>query len=289
MRHVAMRLDDDRLLPEVLGAAIVHPLALLLTVIGLAAASAVIVTIAQTSGGFWIDQVMPKAERMFSIERIVHVFTKDGVVDLLVAALKATLLLATAATGLAPALSKLRSIFGLPASQLLEASWAPLVAAAPRLLLALLVLAAIDVVIMRKRHFGRLRMSMDELKREHKEDEGDPYVRGRRNRTPGAHAVAFWPAIVVNPTHIAVAIRYRKKTDKAPRVTAKGKGKQADLIRELAARHGIPIVRDVALARLMHKKVKVGREVPAEVFRAVASVLATVYRLTGRPPGTGID
>ena len=96
-------------------------------------------------------------------------------------------------------------------------------------------------------------------------------------------------ALVVNPTHIAVAIRYRKKSDRAPRVTAKGKGKQAEIMRELAVRHGVPIVKDVPLARLMHRKIKVGREVPAETFRAVAAVLATVYRLTGRVPGTGSE
>ena len=296
VRHVGMNLDDERLLPEVFGAAVAKPVTLILTVLALGAASAIIVTLAQTRGGFWLSLLAPTGERMFSLSKVTHVFTKDGVVDIGVATLKAALLLGVAWTTVSPAVRQLRGMLYLPASQLLEASWAPVVSCLPRLFLALIALAALDVFITRRRYFGRMRMTKDELKREHKEEEGDPYVRARRKRkhremVQGRVAVEVprADALVVNPTHIAVAIRYRKKNDKAPRVTAKGKGVQAQLMRELAAKHGVPIVRDVALARLMHKKVKVGREVPAEVFRAVAAVLATVYRLTGRPPGTGND
>jgi flagellar biosynthesis protein FlhB len=87
---------------------------------------------------------------------------------------------------------------------------------------------------------------------------------------------------VVNPTHVAVAIRYRPGEDAAPRVTAKGKGRLADIMRELAREHGIPIIEDIPLARLLYRRVKVGRTVPAETYRAVAAILAFVYRVLGR-------
>ena len=91
-------------------------------------------------------------------------------------------------------------------------------------------------------------------------------------------------ALLVNPTHIAIALRYRKDEGRAPKVTAKGKGVLAEHMRDLAREHGIPIVEDIPLARLLYKKVKVGREIPAATYKAVATILAFVYRATGRGP-----
>ncbi|HEY4221150.1 MAG TPA: EscU/YscU/HrcU family type III secretion system export apparatus switch protein, partial [Myxococcota bacterium] len=127
-----------------------------------------------------------------------------------------------------------------------------------------------------------------------KEDEGDPMIKGRRRRKHrellrgSVHKeVPRADAIVVNPTHIAIAIRYRKGKDKAPRVMAKGKGARADKMRELARECGVPIVKDIPLARLLYKRVRVGSQVPSETYKSVAAVLAFVYRATGRVPGTG--
>ncbi len=84
--------------------------------------------------------------------------------------------------------------------------------------------------------------------------------------------------VVTNPTHIAIALRYDRKTMQAPRIVAKGIRKNAEQIRELARQHGVPIVENKPLARLMFKYGKVGREVPAQLYAAVAEVLAYVYR-----------
>jgi type III secretion system FlhB-like substrate exporter len=134
-------------------------------------------------------------------------------------------------------------------------------------------------------------MTKEEAKREHKEEEGDPMLKGRRKKRARELAknriaieVPKADAVIVNPTHIAIAIRYRKDEGNAPRVIAKGKGVLAENIRELARAHGIPIVEDIALARLLYKRVKVGKSVPADTFRAVAAILAFVYRVTGRAP-----
>ena len=93
-------------------------------------------------------------------------------------------------------------------------------------------------------------------------------------------------ALIVNPTHIAIAIRYRKDEGAAPKVLAKGKGVLAEAMRESARSAGVPIIQDIPLARLLYKKVKIGGQVPAETYRAVAAVLALVYRLT-RPSSGG--
>jgi flagellar biosynthetic protein FlhB len=94
-----------------------------------------------------------------------------------------------------------------------------------------------------------------------------------------AVAVAKADVVVVNPTHYAVALRYDDKSDRAPLVVAKGVDEVAEKIREVARKHGVPILTRPPLARALHKAVKEGRPVPANLYKAVAEVLAYVYRL----------
>jgi flagellar biosynthesis protein FlhB len=137
-----------------------------------------------------------------------------------------------------------------------------------------------------------MRVTKQEAKRESRDEEGDPLIRGKRrgkhrelSRGRARVEVPRADALLVNPTHIAIALRYRRDEGRAPRVIAKGKGALAEYMRDLARENAIPIVQDVPLARLLYRKVKVGREVPASTYKAVAAVLAFVYRITGRAPG----
>jgi flagellar biosynthetic protein FlhB len=148
------------------------------------------------------------------------------------------------------------------------------------------VLAAVDYLLARRRMATQMRMTPDEVKRDHREQEGDPMIRGRRKqrmrelaRRRIAKAVASADVVVVNPTHYAVALRYDDKKDAAPIVVAKGVDEQAEKIRELARGHSVPVVSRPPLARALYKHVKEGRVVPANLYRAVAEVLAYVYRV----------
>jgi flagellar biosynthetic protein FlhB len=92
--------------------------------------------------------------------------------------------------------------------------------------------------------------------------------------------------VIVNPTHYAVAIRYHMDSMAAPRVVAKGRNYLALRIRQLAVQNQVPVVENVALAQALYKSVEVGQEIPAHLFRAVAEILAYIYRLmNGRLPG----
>ena len=151
---------------------------------------------------------------------------------------------------------------------------------------ALATLGAIDYILARRRISGQMKMSADELKREHKESEGDPLVRGKRKQRMKelakrrmAAAVATADVVIVNPTRYAVALRYDDKQDRAPVVVAKGVDEAAEKIREVARKHGVPVLARPPLARALHKHVKEGRAVPANLYRAVAEVLAYIYRL----------
>lgn len=150
----------------------------------------------------------------------------------------------------------------------------------------LIALAAVDYVLARRRIGSKMKMSSEEIKREHKESEGDPMLRGRRRqrmrelakrRMPAAVAKA--DVIVVNPTHYAVALRYQDGVDRAPMVVAKGTDEVAEKIREIARKHGVPVVPRPPLARALFKHVKENQAIPANLYRAVAEVLAYVYRL----------
>jgi flagellar biosynthetic protein FlhB len=147
-------------------------------------------------------------------------------------------------------------------------------------------LAGLDYLYQRWRTAAQLRMSRQEVKEEMREQEGDPQLKGaikslrhKLSRRRMTAEVAKADVIITNPTELAVALRYRAGEMSAPRVLGKGAGYVAQKIREIARENGIPIVENKPLARLLYKRVEVGREVPEALYRAVAEVLAYVYRL----------
>ena len=154
---------------------------------------------------------------------------------------------------------------------------------------ALAVLAAIEFIQAKRQLAQKMRMTPEEIKREYKEQEGDPMIRRKRrqrmreiSRRRLVTAVKSADVVVVNPTEYAVALRYRAGEDRAPKVVAKGRGAVAERIRELARTSGIPILAQPPLARLLHKVVPEGREIPSNVYHAVAEVLAYVFKLRRR-------
>ncbi len=161
-----------------------------------------------------------------------------------------------------------------------------------RLVGRLAILAAIigvaDAIIARRRFTKNIRMSKQEVKEEHRQSEGDPIIRAevrrrmtRMSRLRMMAEVAKADVVVVNPTHVAVALRYADD-DPAPVVVAKGAGYIAQRIREEAEKHKVPIRQNIPLARALHASVEIGRPIPVELYRAVAEVLAVVFRTRGR-------
>jgi type III secretion YscU/HrpY family protein len=150
---------------------------------------------------------------------------------------------------------------------------------------AFLIIGAADYMLQQKFHMKDLKMSKEEVKREYKESEGDPHIKHQRKQFHeellSHSAVANVPhadAVVVNPTHLAVAIKYDDTTMGAPTVTAKGREELAQHIRDLAAQHNIPVVQNIGLARSLYS-VDLGTEIPEELYEPVAEVLQWVYQL----------
>jgi len=154
-----------------------------------------------------------------------------------------------------------------------------------RVSLALIVIASADYGYQWWRTHRDQMMTKEEVKEEHKSTEGNPKIKAARRRRRAqskAKALAEVPkadVIVVNPTHIAVALRYDRKTMRAPKIVAKGIRLNAQKIRELGEQHQIPVVQNIPLARMLFKHGRVGSEVPAQLYSAVAEVLAWVYRI----------
>ncbi len=253
-----------------------------------AAVAPTIAVFAQTQGRIWPQLALPTLERL-SQGKLTRLLSKDFWIDLGIAFLKVAAVGGAAWLALEGELKSLRNLIGVAPVDHLELTFAPLLKAAVKVIAALSALAALDLFFTRRKFFSKLKMTKAEAKREHREEEGDPMLKGKRRRKARELAkgratveVPRADAIVVNPTHIAIAIRYRKDEGKAPRVIAKGKGQLAEIMRDLARSHGIPIVQDVPLARLLYKRVKVGGSVPADTYKAVAAILAFVYRVTKR-------
>jgi FlhB-like protein len=157
--------------------------------------------------------------------------------------------------------------------------------------LVLLVSALADVALTRRSWKNRLKMSKDEVKREHKESEGDPHVKAARERAhhelltqASIHAVKSATVVVVNPSHKAAALRYREGDDDAPTLVSKGEGALAAQIIEAARAYGVPVVQDIPLARAL-AELEVGDEIPEELYEAVAEVLRTLWEHEEAPGG----
>jgi flagellar biosynthetic protein FlhB len=158
-----------------------------------------------------------------------------------------------------------------------------------RICVALLIIAAIDVFFQKWKYIHDLKMTKQELKQERKDTEGSPEVKIRIRRIQIAMAkkrmlqeVPKASVVLVNPTHVAVALRYESKTMDAPIMVAKGADHIAEKIREVARAYGVPIVRKPELARTIYATVKPGDAIPKTLYAAVAEVLAMIYRLRHR-------
>ncbi|MCC6233762.1 MAG: EscU/YscU/HrcU family type III secretion system export apparatus switch protein [Verrucomicrobiales bacterium] len=155
-----------------------------------------------------------------------------------------------------------------------------------RVLFSLGVIAVIDYGYQFYKTQQDLMMTKEELKEEVKHSEGNPQMKGRMRRRAQALSkrkmlqdVATADVVVTNPTHLAVALRYDRKTMRAPKIVAKGSRLNALRIREIATQNQVPILENKPLARMMFKHGRVGAEIPANLYAAVAEVLAWVYRV----------
>lgn len=267
-------------------------LAPVLIVLAVAAVAAPLVI-----GGFVFSGKLlePKGERLNPLKGIARLFSAPALVELGKVLIVTVLL---ACVGGWYVYSHLEEFAGLAheglAAGLSHFGW--MLALAFALMVATLALtSAIDVPFQLFHHRSKLKMTLEEIKKEAKETEGDPHVKGRIRqqqrevaRRRMMAAVPKADVVVTNPTHFAVALKYMEGRHRAPVVVAKGADAVAEKIKEIARSAGVPQLEAPPLARALHRHVELGDEIPAALYTAVAQVLAYVFQLrnfsAGRAP-----
>jgi flagellar biosynthetic protein FlhB len=271
------------------GAALaVAPLACSLMLLGIIAAAG--------QGGIHIatKTLMPKFSRLNPFSGLKRSLGPKAWWEAIKALVKTVILAAvlySAMRGLVPLLMASGS---MPVGSLLGAVGQAVLSLVRTASLAGLAMAALDFFVVRRRTNKQLRMTKQEVKEEHKRSEGDPHVksaiRSRQMAMSRNRMMSDLPnadVVLVNPTHVAVALRYEPSKG-APRVIAKGAGAVAAKIREVAMSHRIPLVQDVPLARALHSTCDIGTEIPPDLYGAVARVLAFVLGLKARGSAAGL-
>lgn len=258
------------------------PLALSMMLIGVAAFS--------SQGGLFLatKAAKPKWKKLNPLPGIKRMFGSHGFGEAGKALFKAIVFSLLAAWAIWDLVTVMTAGGAMPLGMATHLTWEALIRLL-RICAAMgLVFAAADYALKRHQVMKNVRMSHQEIKQENKQSEGDPHQKGHRRSQQLAMSrnrmmadVASADVVLVNPTHVAVALRYKQGTG-APQVVAKGAGLIAARIRELAEENRVPLVRDVPLARALHASCNVGDRVPPEMYEAVARVLAFVFGLRAR-------
>ena len=268
-----------------------------LTVFGLAAGPALagafvgaaLASVAVAGFHFHPDQVVPKLERVDPFAGFKRLFSLKQAAEVLkglaVAAILGTLLWNAVEDGVGIALVAV-TIDGVGAMTALVAVLVPTLV---RGLGVLAVLGAADYALSRRKHVRELMMTKEDVKQEHKQSEGDPHAKAKRKAIGrqlamggAARGVQKATAVVVNPTHLAVALRYDEAECDAPYIVAKGQETDALNLKREAKDLGIPVIKDIPLARsLIHYDV--GEEVPEELYQAAAAVLKVALEKADHP------
>ncbi|MGQ8366406.1 flagellar biosynthesis protein FlhB [Glaciecola sp. 1036] len=243
---------------------------------------------------FTWSSAAPKASRLSPIQGFKRMFGKDAIVELLKAIGKVSVIVGMALLALNifkdEALHLDIELYPLNLFHALDMiEWAFLL-----LCCGMIPIALIDVPYQRHKHNKELKMTLQEVKDERKNAEGDPAVKSRVRRLQYQSAanrmmqeVPNADVIITNPTHYSIAVQYDQQGERAPVVVAKGVDELAFHIRKIATAHEVPIVESPALARAIYYATEVNHEVPQKLFMAVAQVLAYVYQLKAFKSGKG--
>jgi flagellar biosynthetic protein FlhB len=259
---------------------------LTLPVLGAVAVGAILATYVQVGSVFSLEPFKPQLSRLNPLSNLKQLFGSKALVELaksLVKVIGLGLVAGDALWSFAPRI--LSTLLRAPEHALalvgqcfLTIAW--------RAGLVMVVVAAADYLYQRWSYFKRLRMTKEEVKREQKEGEGDPQHKAERQRLHREmlqqqmfERTREADCVIINPQHVAVAIKYDREQMNAPQVIASGRGLVAAKIRQLARQAGVPLVRNVPLARAL-VELELDDEVPGELYEAVAEVLRFVYRLS---------
>ncbi len=275
--------------------------AMALTGLGICVVFALIVTAVAllgtlASGGwvFSLKPVIPDLTRLSPLAGLQGLVSKKKLAEVAKMSFIMVFILALAAAFIHATLPSVAQLVLQPSVGGLARMFEWLLAGCGLLLAVILLVALVDVPLQGFLHRSELKMSLKEMRDEHKESEGNPQMKGHRRQKAreiaqrkSVQAVPRADFILMNPTHYAVAIKYDEQAMNAPRVIAKGADLLAFKIRDVAKAHDVPVLQSPALARALYAHAELDQDIPASLYTAVAQVLAYIYRLRAALRGEG--
>lgn len=268
------------------GQAVLCTLTIAGPVMGLALVLGVMGQLLQVGFHVTAESLTPQLARMNPVEGAKRIFSKRALMELLKACLKIGIVGYVAYLAVRNDIGKLPALLWMEPVQAAAFAMGLVGKMGIWIGLCMLVVAAIDYFYQRREYEDSIKMSIQDIKDELKQTEGDPHVRSairaRQRQLAQSRMMQAVPSadvVITNPTHIAIALKYDANSMTAPIIVAKGAEFLAFRIREIAQEHSVPIVENPPLARALYDIGQVGREIPVELYQAVAEVLAYVYRL----------
>jgi len=260
-------------------------LKIVLPFLGLIALLAFAVGFLQTGPIFSGDPLKPQPRRLNAIENFKNMFKMTTFVELLKNIAKMIVIFWIAYLVIADSLREVVLTVTATPEQAMQVGSHVVAVFLAKVFVIFIMIAIIDFMVQRWQYKKQLRMTKEEVKREYKQDEGDPLIKSARRQLHRELAmsdvreqVRTSDVVVTNPTELAVAIKYDEKEMIAPQITAKGQRLFADMIREIADEVGVPIISNPPLAWTLIE-LEIGDEIPEEIYAAVAGILVYVYRI----------
>ncbi|MCC8393220.1 flagellar type III secretion system protein FlhB [Paraburkholderia sp. MMS20-SJTR3] len=277
---------DTRQVMAGAGAAAREGLYTLLPILALTGAAALLAPLALGGWQLSAKGLEPKFNRLNPIEGLGRIFSINGPIQLGMSIVKTLVVGLIGGNAIWNRREEMLALATQPLPVAL-ANGAHLIAVCCGMTVAgMFAVAALDVPYQIWNFHKKLRMTKEEVKREHRESEGDPHIKGKIRQQQRAIArrrmmaqVPQADVVVTNPTHFAVALQYTDGEMRAPKVVAKGVNLVAARIREIAAEHNVPLLEAPPLARALYHNVELNREIPGPLYGAVAEVLAWVFQL----------
>jgi flagellar biosynthetic protein FlhB len=259
----------------------------LMPLLGTIILAAIVGNLAQTGFNFTWQPLEPDLQRVNPMQGFKRIFSMRTLFDTLRTGIKLLILGVVVYGGLKALLPHFGQMASLPPWAMLHLLVTDVAALTGKLALALGVIAVIDFGYSHREFAKKMRMSRRELKDEGKHREGDPRIRARLRelrremlkRTMALRKTRDADVVLTNPTHVAVALKYRHGEMDAPVVVGKGKGAMAAAVRKIAARHGIPVVQNPSLARALYAAADIDQQIPERLFTDVARIMVWVLAM----------
>ena len=245
-----------------------------------------IINFAQVGFVFSMEKLSPSLGKLNPLEGLKRIISRRALFELVKALLKISLVGLVTYLFFISRFEDFLTYMFLSSSTFFEIFRGDVLSLSLRVGVIFIILAVLDYIYQRQEHFKNLRMTKQEVKEEFKQMEGDPLIRSKLREKQRSMAsqrmmqdVPTATVVVTNPTELAVALKYDAEKAPIPVVVAKGAGLIAARIREKAKEHNVPIIENRGVARMLHEQVEIGQFIPADLYQAVAEILALVYEI----------